>query len=189
MFSKKTKPLIFLLLITFLFAINSANSESVWSLAKDKEAQASIDKGKAYLDNGKFDEAIAEFIRLAQLHPDNAFIYSYLGIAYQKKGDFDNAITNYSKSIQFYPKDYTVYSLRGNAYLKKSNYDQAIADFNKYLQMEAKDGNVYFARAIAYFYKKEYDKAWDDVHKAQALGVNIPSNFLEDLRKASGREK
>jgi hypothetical protein len=36
--------------------------------------------------------------------------------------------------------------------------------------------------------KKEYDKSWGNINKAQALGYSIEADFLEKLRKASGRE-
>jgi hypothetical protein len=37
--------------------------------------------------------------------------------------------------------------------------------------------------------QKECDKSWDDIKKAQDLGYQVPPEFLDDLRKASGREK
>jgi hypothetical protein len=48
---------------------------------------------------------------------------------------------------------------------------------------------AYGNRGRAYYFKKEYDKSWDDIKKVQALGYQIPPEFLDDLRKASGREK
>jgi hypothetical protein len=48
---------------------------------------------------------------------------------------------------------------------------------------------AYFNRGRSYYFKKEYDKSWDDIRKAQDLGYKIPAEFLDDLRKASGREK
>jgi tetratricopeptide (TPR) repeat protein len=176
-------------LIVAIVALSNVNQENAGSLAKDNKASDIIDKGESYLENGKIDEAITEFTNLVQLHPNNAFAYSYLGNAYHNKGDYDNAIANYSKSIQLDPKDYQIYLVRGNAYLKKSNYDQAITDFSKYLKIEHRNGKAYYNRAVAYFYKKEYDKTWEDVHKAQIFGISIESNFLEDLKKASGRDK
>jgi len=37
--------------------------------------------------------------------------------------------------------------------------------------------------------KGEYDKSWQDVHKAQSLGAQLAPDFLEQLRKASGRKE
>jgi hypothetical protein len=42
---------------------------------------------------------------------------------------------------------------------------------------------------MSYYYKKEYDKSWEDIKKAKDLGWRIPPEFLEELRKASGRQK
>lgn len=36
---------------------------------------------------------------------------------------------------------------------------------------------------------REYNKSWNDINKVQELGHKIPPEFLDDLRKASGREK
>jgi hypothetical protein len=45
---------------------------------------------------------------------------------------------------------------------------------------------------MIFFYGfKEYDKSWADIHKVEELGGGkaIFPKFLEDLKKASGREK
>ncbi len=47
---------------------------------------------------------------------------------------------------------------------------------------------AYYNKAKAYYSKREYDKSWEDVNKAQALGYQIPADFLDELRKASGRQ-
>jgi len=39
-----------------------------------------------------------------------------------------------------------------------------------------------------YYLSEEYDKSWRDIRKAQDLGYKVSPEFLEDLRKASGRE-
>jgi hypothetical protein len=55
--------------------------------------------------------------------------------------------------------------------------------------MHPKDGFVYFCRGFAYYFKKEYDKSWEDVKRAQDLGFQVPAEFLDDLRNASGRQE
>ena len=82
------------------------------------------------------------------------------------------------------PKDAKFYIDRGIAYGEKNQYDQAIADFTKALEIDPKSADAYYNRAIAYYLTKEYNNSWKDVQKAQDLGYKIPSNFLENLRKA-----
>jgi tetratricopeptide (TPR) repeat protein len=86
-------------------------------------------------------------------------------------------------------RDAEAYYNRGVVYDKKGQHDQAISDYSRALEINLKDALACFNRARAYYFKKEYDKAWEDIKKAQDLGYQIPSDFLEDLRKASGREK
>ena len=82
---------------------------------------------------------------------------------------------------------------RGVAHVKKGQYDQAISDFTMVLEINPleinpKDSETYYNRGINYYFKREYDKSWEDMKKAQDLGYQIPSKFLDDLRKASGRQ-
>lgn len=49
--------------------------------------------------------------------------------------------------------------------------------------------DAYNGRGMAYFHINEYNKSWDDIHKAEELGYKIKPDFLEDLKKTSGREK
>ena len=88
------------------------------------------------------------------------------------------------------PAEAEAYFNRGNTYLATGQYDQAIADYTKALELNPQDALAYNNRGLAYFYLKgEYDKAWEDVSKAQELGFQINPKFLEDLRKASGRQR
>lgn len=68
-------------------------------------------------------------------------------------------------------------------------YNQAIANFNKAMEIIPGDAPAYYLRGKAYYFKKEYDKSWDDIKRAQDLGYEVAAEFLDDLRRASGRQK
>ena len=78
--------------------------------------------------------------------------------------------------------------IRGLAYAEKGEFDQAISDYNMTLEINPRFADGYYGRGLAYYSRKEYDKSWDDIKKAQDLGHQVPPEFLDDLRKASGRE-
>ena len=111
------------------------------------------------------------------------------GIAYLKKGQYDRAISNFNKALEIEPELARVYINRGAAYMGKGQYEEAISDFTKAIEINPRYAITYYGRGVAYYYKKEYDKSWEDINKALALGYEIPPNFLNELRKASGREK
>lgn len=74
-------------------------------------------------------------------------------------------------------------------YEGKGQYDEAISVYSKALEIYPRDAWAYYRRGYTYYFKKEYDKSWEDVNKAQGLGYQIPADFLNELRKASGRQK
>jgi tetratricopeptide (TPR) repeat protein len=98
-------------------------------------------------------------------------------------------MTDFNKALEINPRFAMAYNNRGLAYMEKGQYDNAIADFNKALQINPMLALAYGNRGRAYYFKKEYDKSWDDINKVQTLGYQIPPGFLDDLRKASGRQK
>ncbi len=78
------------------------------------------------------------------------------------------------------------FNARGNVYFRKGQYEQAISDYNKAIEINSRLSVAYYNRGISYFYKGEYEKSLGDIIKAQQLGFRIPSEFLDDLRKAFG---
>jgi tetratricopeptide (TPR) repeat protein len=150
--------------------------------------EAYKNRGNIYSRMGKYDQAILDYNKALEIDPADAWVYHYRGNAYHKKGNDDQAISNYNKAFEMNPNDILAYKSRGNSYLSMGKYDQAISDFNKAMEIIPSDAPAYYLRGKAYYFKKEYDKSWEDVNKAQNLGLKIPPKFLDDLRKASGRE-
>ena len=112
-----------------------------------------------------------------------------LWLDYAKKGMYDKAIAELNKLIVTFPDSADAYYNRGTLYAQQKEYDEAIADFNKALGLNPKYADAYYNRSVTFFAKKEYENAWADVHMAEKLGYNVKSEFLEMLKKASGREK
>ena len=81
------------------------------------------------------------------------------------------------------------YYKMGSASLQKREFDQAISLFNKSLDTNPEYAEAYVSRGKSYYFRGEYDKSWEDIKKAQDLGYKIPAEFLNDLRRASGRNQ
>ena len=118
-----------------------------------------------------------------------SWFYYKVGLAYLQKREFDEAILLLNKSLETNPKYAAAYETRGVIYSRREQYDQAISDFNKALEIDPSLAEAYFNQGRAYYFKKEYDKSWEDITKAQDLGYKIPAEFLDDLRRASGKNK
>ncbi|MFZ3063920.1 MAG: tetratricopeptide repeat protein [Nitrospirota bacterium] len=85
--------------------------------------------------------------------------------------------------------DAEAYYARGLRFYLKREVDNAIADFTKAIEINPRYVRAYNMRSLAYYANKEYDKTWEDVYKAQGLGFEVPSVFLNALRNASGRQR
>jgi hypothetical protein len=81
------------------------------------------------------------------------------------------------------------YYKMGSASLQKREFDQAISLFNKSLDTNPEYAEAYMSRGRGYYFRGEFDKSWEDIKKAQDLGYKIPAEFLNDLRRASGRNQ
>ena len=62
-------------------------------------------------------------------------------------------------------------------------------DWTRAIEINPSAPEPYINRAVLNFGRAAYDESWQDVNKAQSLGAQLPSDFLRELRKASGREK
>lgn len=146
-------------------------------------------RGKAYHAKGNYDDAISDYTKFIALKPNFARAYHDRGDVYMKEGNYDQAISDYTKAIELNPNFAWSYKNRGEAYHVKGNYDQAISDYTKFIELKPNLSWAYHNRAKTYYSKHDYSKAWDDLHKVVELGAKVDSDFLDELKKASGREK
>jgi len=140
-----------------------------------------------YLQMGKPDSAIADLNKAIELNPKSAHIYYYnRGVAYFSKANMVEAINDFTIAIEKKGTFAEAYARRAGAYNAKKNYFQAIVDATKALNINEKFGEAYYQRAVAYFNQKQYNKAWGDVDDAKRYKYQVPGQFLQELRRATG---
>lgn len=177
---------------------------------------ASYDQAKKYDDQGQWDKSLEYINKCLELEPDNPGAYALRARIYSEKRQYDQAIADANMCLEILnlmfqcggtlmkvrptwwvwpmvnagvnPTFASVYFFRGWVYAQKGQYDRAIDDYTMALEISPKHTTMaYEARAKGYFYKNNYDQAWNDVHKAESLGGKLDPEFLQGLRKASGR--
>ncbi len=146
-------------------------------------------RGFTYKRKGNDYQAILDYNKAIEINPNNGVAYYSRGNAYNDKNNYDQAISDFIKAIEINPKYTDAYAGLSYAYLNTGRYDQAIIECDKAIELNPNNGGVYYNRGAAYFYNKDYNKSWDDMHKAESLGYKVDSEFIEKLKKASGREK
>jgi len=109
------------------------------------------------------------------------------GKNYFEKKMYDEALIAFNVAIYVNSKYADAYFYRGVVYADRYKFDEALSDYAKAIEMDPSLSYVYANRAMVYFLKQEYDKSWEDVHKAESLEYKVEEGFLEELKKASGR--
>ena len=56
----------------------------------------------AYLELGRFDEAIAEYERILTVNPHYPLIHYYLAVTYDKKGEHERARAEYERFLELW---------------------------------------------------------------------------------------
>jgi serine/threonine-protein kinase len=96
----------------------------------------------------RFEEAIAESKRAAELEPYSLIIKTQLGGPYLYLRRFDDAIDLYRKAIEFEPNFPETHRTLGMAYLGKQIYEEALKEFKKALDLSGDD--PYFLALLAH---------------------------------------
>ena len=99
-------------------------------------ASAHLDRGKALLDDGDSQGAIAACSKAIALAPDLAEAYYARGLAYQNAGKNGPAIADFTKAIEKRPDFTDAYSARGLTYLLKCDYARTRSDLQKVVELD-----------------------------------------------------
>jgi tetratricopeptide (TPR) repeat protein len=98
-------------------------------------ANRHFERGKTYLREHDYENAINEYSLAIKLKPNYALAYVYRGDAHELKGQYDRAIEDLNKAIELDPHYVDLYGNRGEVYRMKSQYDRAIEDLNKAIEL------------------------------------------------------
>lgn len=140
-----------------------------------KDAQAYLDRGRAYVrkadyDNDKAsrDKAIADFDQAIALDPKNEKAFYYRAGSHYAKGflgdkaEQQKAIADYTQAVELNPNDAEAWRMRGMAWRSVFDLQKQIADDTEAIRADPKDVAAYNDRAIAYEQLHEPDKALAD---------------------------
>jgi tetratricopeptide (TPR) repeat protein len=109
-----------------------------------------LNRGLAYLDQMKLDEALHDLSKAIELYPDYAAAFSYRGQAYYQQGNYEKSIKDYTMAVELNPNDADAWSGRGLCYNEMGFYDKAIADHNKAIDINSQDPGLFINRGLAY---------------------------------------
>jgi tetratricopeptide (TPR) repeat protein len=149
-----------------------------------KEAIGYFYLGRAFADQGNYNQAIVSFLEAIKHKPDYEAGHLHLGYAYQAQGDttsakreLETAIRSYDTILTNNPKDVDAYLNRGSAHSNLNNLEKALADYDKALQLRPDSARGYNNRGIIFYKTGEMDRAFSDFNRAIDLRPRDASSF------------
>ena len=131
---------------------------------------------------GKYQEAVDQFQRAAQLEPTNEDALTGLGSAYESLGKPQDAETTYKKIVQLRPSYWRGYNLLGVFYLRQAQYDDAAKMFQKVIERTPESFLGYENLGAAYLYQTNYAEAIKPLE--QSLAIRPTANTYSNLGTA-----
>jgi tetratricopeptide (TPR) repeat protein len=122
---------------------------------------------------GRYDDALVDYNRTLELHPQHVDARNNRGNMYADMKDDDKALEDFNEIIRMDPKYVNAYYNRGNMYRRRNMHQDAIRDYTMAIQLCPKYADAYFNRAICFREMKQSINCTRDFLKASTVYTNI----------------
>jgi len=132
---------------------------------------AYYNRGVAYKQAGRYDEAFRDYTKTIELDPAFSGAYLNRGLLYYAARDYAAAIKDYERAIELDPTNANIYINRGNAHIMSGDMQAGIGDLNSAIRVEPQNPLPYYN--LGRIYMKMGDRAQGAYYleKAASLGM------------------
>lgn len=155
--------------VVIILAAAAYNRNTVWqselSLWTDvvkkspAKARGYANRGVAYLNLKRYDEAISDFNKTLTLSKDFKNAYFNRGSAYYYKGNYQNALADFGKTIRLDSSFVKAYNNMGAIYLKLNDFPTAVSYFDTAIKIDTNFAPAYSNRGVAAKAMNDFNKA------------------------------
>ncbi len=146
-----------------------------------------MERGRAHLEAGRLNEAVAELSRAASLDPKLSQAHSLLAVAYDRKGLPDRAEDSYRRATKADDRDPQALNNLGYSLYLSGNYRAAVDKLKKAAKLAPADARILNNLALAQVRLGKFDDAYRNFARAEGE-FNGHANVAALLIR-SGREE
>jgi Flp pilus assembly protein TadD len=132
----------------------------------DQSARGCLARGRALLEEGRLNEAIAELSRAASLDPRLSQAHSLLAVAYDQKGLHDRAKESYARAVDVNDHDPDALNNLGYSLYLNGNYRAAVDKLKRAARLAPGDARILNNLALAQVRLGKYDEAYRNFARA-----------------------
>ena len=180
-----------MLLVLISFALLTIRQEMVWKdtfslwetqLRRYPGSHASGipygNRGKAYLHNGDYENALDDLNRSLLYDERDAEVYVLRAIIYIKKGAFQQAKNDLDRAITLKPDLESAYANRCGLYIHSGEYERAIQDCDKAIEIDTGNEMAYNNKGLALFALDRLQESLHAYTEAIVLDPNTPGYYV-----------
>lgn len=130
--------------------------------------------GKEFVENMKYEDAVAQFTNALGIEPSNPDYYYARGRAHESLGKYEEAKADFEKVIVFAPKEVDAYIGFGAVCNKMNNFEEALKYLNRASALDKRNKDIYPEKVLTLLGLKRYD---------QALKVSDTAVIIKDTRE------
>jgi len=124
-----------------------------------RSAKELFDEGVSLLNSGRFDEALALYVRVTQLTPRDGSAFYNKGVALDGLKRYEEAIASYDRAIQLNPSHVSSHYNRGVALGSLKRHAESIAAYELTLRLDPTKVNAHYNKGVIYDELKRYEEA------------------------------
>ncbi|HEY6085226.1 MAG TPA: tetratricopeptide repeat protein [Nitrospira sp.] len=136
-------------------------------------------KGGQLTQEGRYDEALAEFRLALRLMPELDRAHLGLGAALQGKGDLDGAIVEYRALLKRHPNDPDVHNNLGSALQLQGNVADAIREYRTAIDIQPNDALTHFNLGTALSTNGQVKEAIEEYRTAIRLNPDLVQAYFD----------
>ena len=141
------------------FAAHGSDAAARALEADPQSLEVNVTLGQLRLQTGRYEEAIAAFVRVLSQQPQNADAILWLAKSYAAAGDHARAEQMYRRSIALRPNYWNTHHQVGAYYFSRGRYQDAIPYFRKVTQLIPDGESGYLNVGACYFALGRYEDA------------------------------
>lgn len=137
-------------------------------------------RGRAYLELGEYNEALADFNKSFESASNSAFMdpHNFRGYCKMSLFDYAGAIKDFTVAIAHNPNDPEIYYNRGYSKRQLMDNSGAVLDYTKAIELRPEYAKAFLNRGVVYYDQRKFALAIEDFSKVLELMPDFANAYL-----------
>jgi len=149
---------------------------------------ALANRGAAFGMLQEWENALKDLNKALELEPFHSNALSNRAFVWFQQKEYRKSIADFRKYLSVKPGDADVINTIGLCHFRLKEYEKALAEFNRSIQIDATKGAFFLNRSLALNAMNDRTRALQDAQRAEQLGTNVNTEYINHLKQRKNGE-